>query len=146
MIEHSYKVRVLGSGPTGAVLALSLAERGVRVILEDPLTISQLCNRSRAYAITHSSKRLFIDIGIWEELVFRLIFISCCSFIFKNTLIKKYPKYEITTLILTAFGSYALSEKRPYISSFVYIEEDGEAVREFPELIRIEKNEWIIIE
>ena len=33
-----------------------------------------------------------------------------CSFIFKNTLIKKYPKYEITTLILTAFGSYALSE------------------------------------
>jgi hypothetical protein len=39
-----------------------------------------------------------------------------------------------------------LSEKRPYISSFVYIEEDGETVRKFPELIRIEKNEWKIIE
>eukprot|EP00944_MAST-04C_sp_MAST-4C-sp1_P002505 g2505.t1 len=33
-----------------------------------------------------------------------------CSFVFKNTNLPKYPKYEITTLILTAFGSYALSE------------------------------------
>ena len=33
-----------------------------------------------------------------------------CSFVFKNTNLPRYPKYEITTLILTAFGSYALSE------------------------------------
>ena len=68
---------------------------------------------------------------------------------------KSFKDSEKTKAVYTAFsgaiitgfiGSYALSEKRPYISSFVYIEEDGEAVREFPELIRIEKNEWIIIE
>jgi len=68
---------------------------------------------------------------------------------------KSFKDSEKTKAVYTAFsgaiitgfiGSYVLSEKRPYISSFVYIEEDGEAVREFPELIRIEKNEWRIIE
>eukprot|EP00943_MAST-04B_sp_MAST-4B-sp1_P000905 g905.t1 len=51
----------------------------------------------------------FVYISLGSILIGVLIGLLC-SFIFKNTNIKKYPKYEITTLILTAFGSYALSE------------------------------------
>ena len=66
---------------------------------------------------------------------------------FKDSEKTKAVYVAFSGAIITGFiGSYVLSEKRPYISSFVYIEEDGEAVREFPELIRIEKNEWRIIE
>jgi solute carrier family 9 (sodium/hydrogen exchanger), member 8 len=50
---------------------------------------------------------LYISLG---SIIIGVLIGLLCSFIFKNTHIKKYPKYEITTLILTAFGSYALSE------------------------------------
>jgi len=43
-------------------------------------------------------------------------------------------------------GSYVLSEKRPYISHFVYIEQSGEVVRDFPEVLRFSDNEWRFIE
>ena len=43
-------------------------------------------------------------------------------------------------------GSYVLSEKRPYISHFVYIEQSGEVVRDFPEVFRFSDNEWRFIE
>ena len=66
---------------------------------------------------------------------------------FKDSEKTKAVYVAFSGAIITGFiGSYVLSEKRPYISSFVYIEEDGETVRKFPELIRIEKNEWKIIE
>ena len=51
-----------------------------------------------------------------------------------------------SAIITGLVGSYLLSEKRSYISSFVYIEDTGVAVRKFPELMRIDKNEWKIIE
>ena len=66
---------------------------------------------------------------------------------FKDSEKTKAVYVAFSGAIITGFiGSYVLSEKRPYISSFVYIEKDGETVRKFPELIRIEKNEWKIIE
>ena len=66
---------------------------------------------------------------------------------FKDSEKTKAVYVAFSGAIITGFiGSYVLSEKRPYISSFVYIEKDGETVRKFPELIRIEKSEWKIIE
>tara|TARA_B100001996_G_scaffold63978_1_gene46004 strand:- start:23393 stop:23983 length:591 start_codon:yes stop_codon:yes gene_type:complete len=60
---------------------------------------------------------------------------------------EKIFQAAFTSAIISGFiGSYLFSEKRTYISSFVYIEEDGETVQKFPELIRMGKNEWKIIE
>lgn len=60
---------------------------------------------------------------------------------------EKIFQSSFTSAIISGLvGSYLLSEKRSYISSFVYIEDTGVAVRKFPELMRIEKNEWKIIE
>ena len=62
-----FLARVIGAGPTGSLAALALADAGWSVTLEDPLTASQLCDRQRAYAFTHSSQRLLRRLGLWEE-------------------------------------------------------------------------------
>ncbi|NDG75598.1 MAG: 2-octaprenyl-6-methoxyphenol 4-monooxygenase [Synechococcaceae bacterium WB8_1B_136] len=60
--------RVFGAGPTGALAALALAAAGWQVAVIDPLTPQQLCSRSRAYALTHSSRTLLDGLGLWQPL------------------------------------------------------------------------------
>jgi 2-octaprenyl-6-methoxyphenol hydroxylase len=60
--------RVVGAGPTGALAALALAQAGWRVWLRDPLSQPALLQRSRAYALNHSSRRLLRRLGVWEQL------------------------------------------------------------------------------
>ena len=62
--------------------------------------------------------------------------------------LKKGVPYAVKVVALSGvfIGSYLFSEKRPYVSSFVYIDDNGESVRKFPELIQIGKDNWIIIE
>ena len=57
--------RVCGAGPTGVLTALALADAGWRVQLIDPLSRERLLERSRAYAFTHSSRRLLERLGLW---------------------------------------------------------------------------------
>ncbi|MEB3200765.1 MAG: FAD-dependent monooxygenase [Synechococcaceae cyanobacterium] len=59
---------VLGAGPTGSLLALALAHCGWTVRLQDPLSPAQLQDRQRAYALTHSTRRLLRRLGLWERL------------------------------------------------------------------------------
>jgi len=61
-------VRVNGCGPSGALAALALARAGWRVELVDPLSPEQLLSRSRAYALTHSSRALLVSLGLWTPL------------------------------------------------------------------------------
>ena len=68
MVPSLPEIHVLGAGPTGALTALALGLRGQRVVLFDPLTASELQARSRAYAITHSSRRLLTTLGLWHDL------------------------------------------------------------------------------
>ena len=60
--------RVNGAGPTGALAALALARSGWRVQLVDPLSPAQLASRSRAYALTHSSRELLEGLNLWQLL------------------------------------------------------------------------------
>ena len=60
--------RVNGAGPTGALAALALAAAGWRVQLFDPLPRQRLLGIQRAYAFTHSSRRLLQRLGLWEAL------------------------------------------------------------------------------
>ncbi len=63
-----HRFRIVGAGPTGALLALGLARQGYDVVLIDRLSADLLLKRSRAYAITHSSRRLLQDLGLWLPL------------------------------------------------------------------------------
>ncbi len=62
------RAQVNGAGPTGALAALALAEAGWQVRLCDPLPAASLLERGRAYAFTHSSRRLLERLGVWESL------------------------------------------------------------------------------
>ncbi len=62
------RARIHGAGPTGSLAALALAEAGWQVQLHDPLSREQLQGRSRAYALTQSSRRLLQRLNLWDAL------------------------------------------------------------------------------
>ena len=57
-----------GCGPSGALAALALAKAGWAVQVVDPLSPEQLLSRSRAYALSHSSRELLERLGLWSPL------------------------------------------------------------------------------
>jgi len=61
-------VKILGSGPTGSLLALSLASSNCEVILVDPLSDEELVSRDKGYALTQSSRRIFQEMGLWNSI------------------------------------------------------------------------------
>ena len=80
----SSRFRIVGAGPTGAMLALGLAQQGFDVVLIDRMNDDMLLERSRAYAITHSSRRLLKSLGLWESLSdalepFRVLRLDDCA-------------------------------------------------------------------
>ena len=69
MTGYLAPIRINGAGPTGSLLAIGLANFGYSIHLFDPLSTDQICSRSRAYALTHSSRRLLTRLGLWNELI-----------------------------------------------------------------------------
>ena len=72
-MSTTLRARVLGAGPTGGLAALALVRSGWRVEVVDPLTAHQLLGRSRAYALSHSSRLLLERLQLWGELAPDLI-------------------------------------------------------------------------
>ncbi|WP_413684700.1 FAD-dependent monooxygenase [Prochlorococcus sp. MIT 1011] len=74
-------IAIIGSGLTGSLAAISLANAGARVDLYERLSDEELINRDRTYAITHSSRKILEKIGIWPYLVSHL-----CAFQYLNVI------------------------------------------------------------
>ena len=68
MYGSSSPVRINGAGPTGSLLALGLASLNYSIDLFDTASLDTICSKSRAYALTHSSRRLLIKLDLWNEL------------------------------------------------------------------------------
>ena len=68
MTSSSLRIRINGAGPTGSLLAYGLAINGYHVDLFDPLSFEIISSRSRAYALSHSSRRLLSRLGLWNSL------------------------------------------------------------------------------
>ena len=66
-------IAIIGSGLTGSLAAISLANAGCIVDLYERLSDDELINRDRAYAITHSSRKILQKIGIWSYLTSHLV-------------------------------------------------------------------------
>ncbi len=66
-------IAIIGSGLTGSLAAISLANAGCRVDLYERLSDDELINRDRTYAITHSSRKILERIGIWSKVVSHLV-------------------------------------------------------------------------
>jgi 2-octaprenyl-6-methoxyphenol hydroxylase len=70
--RRPFTALVRGAGPTGALAALALADAGWQVAVVDPSSRERLLARGRAYAFTHSSRRLLLHLGLWDRLLPRL--------------------------------------------------------------------------
>ncbi len=66
-------IAIIGSGLTGSLAAISLANAGARIDLYERLSDEELINRDRTYAITHSSRKILEKLGIWPYLVPKLV-------------------------------------------------------------------------
>jgi len=66
-------IAIIGSGLTGSLAAISLAKAGCRVDLYERLSDDELVDRNRTYALTHSSRKIFENIGIWSIIVNDLV-------------------------------------------------------------------------
>tara|TARA_Y100001968_G_scaffold113737_1_gene103163 strand:- start:31468 stop:32616 length:1149 start_codon:yes stop_codon:yes gene_type:complete len=84
---NNLKIKIIGAGPTGSLLALSLIRLGCHVNLYDCLDYNQLIGRSRAYAITHSSRKLLEELRLWESI--KPYMNSFQKLIVKDTVINK---------------------------------------------------------
>lgn len=69
MAEQTFDIAIVGAGPTGASLALGLAQSGLEVALIDARDLSQPARRDgRNFAIVTGSWRLLNSIGVAESL------------------------------------------------------------------------------
>ena len=66
-------IAIIGSGLTGSLAAISLANAGCRIDLYERLSDEELINRDRTYAITHSSRKILDKIGVWSYLVSSIV-------------------------------------------------------------------------
>ena len=62
------KIKILGSGPTGSLLAISLATNNCNITLIDPLSDIALSAKDKGYAITQSSRKIFEKLGLWQDI------------------------------------------------------------------------------
>jgi len=59
-------IAILGSGLTGSLASISLANSGCRVDLYERLSDDELADRQRTYAINHSSRKILEKLSIWN--------------------------------------------------------------------------------
>ena len=55
-------VKIIGSGPTGSLLALALASLDIKVDIYDIVPLEIIAVNNRTYAITHSSRKILENI------------------------------------------------------------------------------------
>ena len=61
-------IKVIGSGPTGSLLALSLALNKCNVTLIEPLSDSELLEKDKGYAVTQCTRKIFEELGLWNSI------------------------------------------------------------------------------
>src|SRR5690242_3145774 len=71
MAQGDPQVVIAGGGMVGLTLALALAQGGLRVLLADPLSLSEMLTAKfdgRVSAISYSSARMLDVLGLWKIL------------------------------------------------------------------------------
>ena len=68
---HKVDIVIVGAGPAGLCLARNLAETGLSIVLVEKQSEAQLADPDydgRETALTHSSRRILIELGMWDDL------------------------------------------------------------------------------
>ncbi len=68
-IKNDYDVVIIGAGPAGLSFACSLAEKKIRTLIVERLSIDSISNPQpdgREIAITHQSRKILNELGVWS--------------------------------------------------------------------------------
>ena len=60
--------KIVGSGPTGLLLAITLSKLNFNIYLTDLLSREKLINKDKTYAITHSTRKILSKFNLWDKL------------------------------------------------------------------------------
>ena len=67
-MNNNLNIKIVGSGPTGLLLAIALSRLNFNIHLTDLLPREKLINKDKTYAITHSTKKILSKFNLWEKL------------------------------------------------------------------------------
>ena len=67
-MKNNLNFKIIGSGPTGMLLAISLSKLNLNIYITDLLTREKLVNKDKTYAITHSSRKILSKFNLWDKL------------------------------------------------------------------------------
>ncbi len=81
------KVKIIGGGPTGSILALALANCNFDIELYEASCEELMISKDRVYALTHSTRSLLNKLSLWDELSEELAYFD--SLLIKDSVINK---------------------------------------------------------
>ena len=67
-MSRNLNFKIVGSGPTGLLLALSLSKLNTNIYLTDLLNEEKLIKKDKTYAITHSTQKILSKFNLWDKL------------------------------------------------------------------------------
>ena len=94
--------KIVGSGPTGLLLAITLSKLNFNIYLTDLLTREKLINKDKTYALTHSTRKILSKFNIWDKL---------------NSYLHKFDSLSISDSLTSDFTILTTSDLDEDISS-----------------------------
>ena len=94
--------KIVGSGPTGLLLAITLSKLKFNIYLTDLLTREKLINKDKTYAITHSTRKILSKFNLWDKL---------------NSFLYKFDSLSISDSLTSDFTILTTSDLDKDISS-----------------------------
>ncbi len=67
-MNKNLNFKIVGSGPTGLLLAITLSKLNFNIYLTDLLSREKLINKDKTYAITHSTRKILSKFNLWDKL------------------------------------------------------------------------------
>ena len=67
-MKNRFNYKVVGSGPTGLLLAIALSKFNCNIFITDLLARDKLIDKDKTYAITHSTRKILSKFRLWEKL------------------------------------------------------------------------------
>ncbi len=67
-MNKNLNLKIVGSGPTGLLLAITLSKLNFNIFLTDLLSREKLIKKNKTYAITHSTRKILSKFNLWGKL------------------------------------------------------------------------------
>ena len=94
-MNNSLNFKIVGSGPTGLLLAITLSKLNYNIYLTDLISREKLIKKDKTYAITHSTRKILSKFNLWDKL---------------NSYLYKFDSLSISDSVTSAFTILTTSD------------------------------------